>query len=64
MVSKGDDSRKVSVLLPSLMLSTPGCCARDEMGALSSGVFWGVLVKDSLLALGMLERMAMGDDSV
>lgn len=29
------------------MLSTPGCWARDEIGALSRGVFWGVLVADT-----------------
>jgi len=29
--------------LPSLMLATPGCCARDDMGAAFAGVFCGVL---------------------
>lgn len=32
------------------MLATPGCCARDEMGALSRGVFWGVLMVGDTLA--------------
>jgi hypothetical protein len=26
------------------MLATPGCCARDDMGAAFAGVFCGVLV--------------------
>jgi hypothetical protein len=30
--------------LPSLMVPTPGCCAREDMGAAFAGVFWGVLV--------------------
>lgn len=29
---------------PSLMVPTPGCCARDDMGAALAGVFCGVLV--------------------
>lgn len=32
------------------MVPTPGCCARDDMGAAFAGVFWGVL--DGLLADG------------
>jgi hypothetical protein len=30
------------------MVPTPGCWARDDMGALFAGVFWGVLVTAEL----------------
>lgn len=34
--------------VPSLMLLTPGCWARDDMGAALAGVFWGVLAGRTL----------------
>ena len=36
------------------MLATPGCCARDDIGATFAGVFCGVLVDNSMLAEPMM----------
>ena len=36
------------------MLATPGCCARDDIGAAFAGVFCGVLVDNSMLAGSMM----------
>jgi hypothetical protein len=34
------------------MVPTPGCWARDDMGAAFAGVFWGVLAGRLTLELG------------
>ena len=36
------------------MLATPGCCARDDIGAAFAGVFCGVLADNSTLAESMM----------